>query len=58
VAPRKSAEAPHPAFGHLLPEGEAKLYTFSLWEKDRMRELRRTKEPHRQLTQSGKALNI
>ncbi|HEY4743833.1 MAG TPA: AAA family ATPase, partial [Desulfuromonadaceae bacterium] len=29
---------PHPAFGHPLPTGEGEQYTFSLWEKDRMRD--------------------
>jgi len=33
----KEKAAPHPAFGHPLPEGEGTLYTFSLREKDRMR---------------------
>jgi len=47
-APRKNAEAPHPAFGHPLPEGEGKLCPFSLWEKDRMRELHRTSDWRRQ----------
>jgi len=32
--------APHLAFGYPLPEGEGKLYTFSLREKDRMRAVR------------------
>jgi len=33
----EKARPPHLAFGHPLPQGEGILYTFSLWEKDRMR---------------------
>jgi hypothetical protein len=35
---------PHPASGHPLPLGEGELDPFSLREKDRMREVRRSDE--------------